>query len=312
MDIVSKEAELEAGKRYKVTVTAQAELDEKDLQIRLAWITPSQKAENYDNALKAAENNDTVVVFAYKQNGSPEDTVEESTLALDAEQEQMILDVAERAHENGNKVVVVLNNDTAVTMENWIDQVDGLLEMYFPGQEGGVATAELLTGAVNPSGKLAYAIPKKDTDTMVTISQEALDAQDQETEGAAYTDEDYEKEIKMGRYSSIEEAKEGMGENRTNHTADYSEGIYTGYRWYDENDIEPQYDFGYGLSYTTFEYSDLTVEESTEGSDTVGYDVTFTVTNTGDTAGTETAQVYLGEAEAVSYTHLTLPTTPYV
>lgn len=83
-------------------------------------------------------------------------------------------------------------------MENWIDQVDGLLEMYFPGQEGGVATAELLTGTVNPSGKLAYAIPKKDTDTMVTISQEALDAQDQETEGAAYTDEDYEKEVKMG------------------------------------------------------------------------------------------------------------------
>lgn len=297
MDIVSNEAELEAGKRYKVTVTAQAELDEKDLQVRFAWITPSQKTENYDNALKAAENNDTVVVFAYKKNEAPADTVEESTLALDAEQEQMILDVAEHAHENGNKVVVVLNNDTAVTMENWIDQVDGLLEMYFPGQEGGVATAELLTGTVNPSGKLAYAIPKKDTDTMVTISQEALDAQDQETEGAAYTDEDYEKEVKMGRYSSIEEAKEAMGENRTNHTADYSEGIYTGYRWYDENDIEPQYDFGYGLSYTTFEYSDLTVEESTEGSDTVGYDVTFTVTNTGDVAGTETAQVYLGEAE---------------
>lgn len=297
MDIVNKEAELEAGKRYKVTVTAQAQLDEKDLQVRLAWITPSQKAENYDNALKAAENNDTVVVFAYKQNGSPADTVEESTLALDAEQEQMILDVAERAHENGNKVVVVLNNDTAVTMENWIDHVDGLLEMYFPGQEGGVATAELLTGAVNPSGKLAYAIPKKDTDTMVTISQEALDAQDQETEGTAYTDEDYQKEVKMGIYSSLEEAKEAKGENRINHTADYSEGIYTGYRWYDENDIEPQYDFGYGLSYTTFEYSDLIVEENTEDNDAIGYDVTFTVTNTGDTAGTETAQVYLGEVE---------------
>ena len=297
MDIVDKEVELEAGKRYKVTVTAKAELDEKDLQVRLAWITPSQKTENYDKALEAAENNDTVVVFAYKHNNSPADTVEESTLALDEEQEQLILDVAERAHANGNKVVVVLNNDTAVTMERWIDQVDGLLEMYYPGQEGGIATAELLTGEVNPSGKLAYAIPKKDTDTMITISQEALDSQDQETAGAAYTDEDYEKEVKMGRYSSIEEAKAEMGETRTNHTADYSEGIYTGYRWYDENDIEPQYDFGYGLSYTTFEYSDMSVEAKTEDSESVGYDVTFTVTNTGSVAGTEIAQVYLGEVE---------------
>lgn len=297
MSIVSNEAELEAGKRYKVTVTAQASLEEKDLQVRLAWITPSQKTTDYENALTAAENNDTVVVFAYKQNGAPADTVEESTLALDAQQEQLILDVAERAHENGNKVVVVLNNDTAVTMGNWIDQVDGLLEMYYPGQEGGIATAKLLTGEVNPSGKLAYAIPKEDTDTMVTISQEALDAQDQETQGAAYTDEDYEKEVKMGRYASLEEAKEAMGEYRTNHTADYSEGIYTGYRWYDENEIEPQYDFGYGLSYTTFEYSDMIVEASTEDTDTVGYDVTFTVTNTGDVAGTEIAQVYLGEVE---------------
>lgn len=297
MSIVPKEVTLEAGKRYKVTVTAEASLEEKDLQVRFAWITPSQKTENYENALKAAETNDTVVVFAYHKGESVADTLEESSCALDAEQEQLILDVAERAHANGNKVVVVLNNDTAVTMENWIDQVDGLLEMYFPGQEGGVATAEILTGEVNPSGKLAYAIPKSDTDTMVTYSQEAFEEQDIEEAGKAYTDEDYQKEIKMGRYDSIESAKEGMGETRTNHTAYYSEGIYTGYRWYDEYDVEPQFDFGYGLSYTTFEYGDLVVEENAAEGETVGYDVTFTVTNTGDTVGTEIAQVYLGEVE---------------
>ncbi len=297
MSIVPKDVTLEAGKRYKITVTAQASLEEKDLQVRFAWITPSQKDANYQNALEVAETNDTVVVFAYHKGESLASTLEESTCALDAEQEQLILDVAQRAHANGNQVVVVLNNDTAVTMENWIDEVDGLLEMYFPGQEGGVATAELLTGEVNPSGKLAYAIPKSDTDTMVTCSQEAFDAQDTEEPGKAYTEEDYEKEMKMGRYDSLEAAQEGMGEARTNHTADYSEGIYTGYRWYDEYGIEPQYDFGYGLSYTTFEYSDLIVEEKALDGESVGYDVTFTVTNTGDVAGTEIAQVYLGEAE---------------
>lgn len=297
MSIVPKSVTLEAGKRYKVTVTAEAALEEKDLQVRFAWITPSQKKANYENALKAAETNDTVVVFAYHKGESVASTLEESTCALDAEQEQLILDVAEKAHSNGNKVVVVLNNDTAVTMENWIDQVDGLLEMYFPGQEGGVATAEILTGEVNPSGKLAYAIPKTDKDTMVTCSQEAFDALNIEEPGKAYSEEDYQKEIKMGRYDSLEAAIEGMGETRTNHTADYAEGIYTGYRWYDEYDIEPQHDFGYGLSYTTFEYSGLTVEENALDGESVGYDVTFTVTNTGDVAGTEIAQVYLGETE---------------
>ena len=92
MSIVPKSVTLEAGKRYKVTVTAEAALEEKDLQVRFAWITPYQKKANYENALKAAETNDTVVVFAYHKGESVASTLEESTCALDAEQEQLILD----------------------------------------------------------------------------------------------------------------------------------------------------------------------------------------------------------------------------
>ncbi len=77
----------------------------------------------------------------------------------------------------------------------------------------------------------------------------------------------------------------------------YSEGIYTGYRWYDKMEVEPQYDFGYGLSYTTFAYGNMTVVEKAEEGEKVGYDVSFTVTNTGDVTGSEVAQVYLGEAQ---------------
>ena len=67
----------------------------------------------------------------------------------------------------------------------------------------------------------------------------------------------------------------------------YSEGIYTGYRWYDKMEVEPQYDFGYGLSYTTFAYGNMTVVEKAEEGEKVGYDVSFTVTNTGDVTGSE-------------------------
>ncbi len=149
------------------------EVDGKDMQVGLAWVTPSQRQANIDNAIAAAENNDTVVIFAYAQVSDPADTREETTLKLDDYQQNMILDVARAAHAKGNKVAVVLNNDSAVVMEDWIDEVDAILEMYYPGQRGGVATAELLTGEVNPSGKLAFTIPKKDTDTIITYSDEA-------------------------------------------------------------------------------------------------------------------------------------------
>lgn len=267
---------LEAGKRYKVVITAANKVSNKDMQVELAWITPSQKKADHDNAIKAAEENDTVVVFAYAKVSDPADTREKTTLKLSADQQNMILEVAEAAHAKGNKVAVVLNNDSAVVMEDWIDEVDAILEMYYPGQRGGVATAKLLTGEVNPSGKLAYTIPKKDTDTIITYSDEAWE-----------------------RFEQLEEGASGGGGmfGAAPNTTYMDEGINTGYRWYDEMGIEPQYDFGYGLSYTTFEYGNMEVSERLKAGESAGYDVSFTVTNTGDVAGSEVAQIYLGEAQ---------------
>ena len=159
----------------KWVLPLQIHWTEKDMQVGLSWVTPSQKQANMDNAVKAAEENDTVVVFAYSEAGNVGSTRETTSLKLNSNQQKMILDVAEAAHKNGNKVVVVLNNSAAVVMEDWIDEADAILEMYYPGQRGGVATANLLTGEVNPSGKLAFTIPKKNTDTLVTYSQEAFD-----------------------------------------------------------------------------------------------------------------------------------------
>ena len=170
-----------------------------------------------------------MVVFAYAKVSDPGMDRQSTSLKLDAAQQEMILKVAEAAHAAGNKVAVVLNNDSAVVMEDWIDSVDAILDMYYPGQRGGVATANLLTGKVNPSGKLAFTIPKKDDETILTVSDEA-----------------------WADWLTVDE-----GGNTTN----FREGILTGYRWYDANGIEPQFDFGYGLSYWNSNQAELTERE---------------------------------------------------
>lgn len=263
-DVASLTVTLAAGQRYRVVITNAQQVANKDMQVQLAWITPSMKADNEARALQAAADCDITVVFAYAKVSDPAQDRQSTTLKMDAAQQEMILKVAEAAHAAGHKVVVVLNNDSAVVMRDWLDEVDAVLQMYYPGQRGGVATANLLTGAVNPSGKLAYTIPKSDEETIITISDEAW--------------------------------ADWLTEDDHGNTSTFREGINTGYRWYDANGIEPEFDFGYGLSYTSFEYSDLTVTPAAAEGETVGYDVTFTVTNTGDVAGSEVAQVYLGEA----------------
>ncbi|SJX71892.1 Beta-glucosidase [Enterococcus faecium] len=303
MSISNNKVTLKKGQRYKIQIHGIAELKEKDLQVKLAWITPSQKKKNYEGALRAAKENKTVVMFAYQEKATLGDSIESSTLALDKDQEDLLIEVAKTAKENNNKVVVVLNNSTPVTMERWIDKVDGLLEMYFPGQEGGTATADLLTGKVNPSGKLAYTIPKKDTDTLLTHSQELWDNNNLKEKGEERDDDYYLAQAKVLGVKTVEEAKEkmaSMGMDGTINTSDYSEGIYTGYRWYDEMNIDPQYEFGFGLSYSKFEYTDLSVKPSSGEGEKVGFDVTFEIKNTGDVTGTEIAQVYLGETNVPS------------
>ena len=88
------------------------------------------------------------------------------------------------AHEAGHKVIVVICNETAVTIQNWVDSADAILMMYHSGQRGGVATANLLSGVVNPSGKLAYVMPKEGNQTVVTYSEEQFNKQEMAVAGA--------------------------------------------------------------------------------------------------------------------------------
>ena len=215
------------------------------VQIRLAWITPQQRQANLAAAAAAARRARTAVVFAYMEGT---EGVDQPTLALPDEQDQLIEAVA-RANP---RTVVVLNSGYPVLMP-WVNEVRAILDMWYPGQEGGRATADLLVGAAVPGGKLPVTFPARESDAPTATSPL--------------------------RYPGV------------NGQEYYSEGIFVGYRWYDQQRIAPLFPFGYGLSYTSFGYR----HAAGAGRPTEGIPrVRFTLTNTGPRTGTEVAQVYVG------------------
>jgi beta-glucosidase len=215
------------------------------VQIRLAWVTPQQRQADLAAAVAAAQQARTAVVFAYMEGT---EGVDQPTLTLPDEQDQLIEAVA-RANP---RTVVVLNSGYPVLMP-WVNDVRAILDMWYPGQEGGQATADLLVGAAAPGGKLPVTFPARESDAPTATSPL--------------------------RYPGV------------NGQEYYSEGIFVGYRWYDQQGITPLYPFGYGLSYTTFGYRHLRV---LGGGEEGIPRVRFTVTNTGSRTGTEVAQVYVG------------------
>ncbi|MGO9477743.1 MAG: glycoside hydrolase family 3 C-terminal domain-containing protein [Limisphaerales bacterium] len=151
------------------------------------------------------------------------------------------------------RTIVVLVSGPAIGLGPWLAEVPAVLQAHYSGMEGGRALARILFGAVNPSGKLAVTYPKQLSDSPA----HALDT-----------------------YPG------------TNGTLFYKEGLLVGYRWFDAKNIEPAFPFGFGLSYTTFEYSNLKL---VPGHDPNGPVVTaeFDLANTGQRAGAEVAQLYI-------------------
>jgi len=189
------------------------------LQIRLAWVTPEWRRAKLDEAVAAAEAARAVVVFGYNE-GS--EGIDRSSIALPGRQDELIQMVTSA----NPRSIVVLNTGDPVCMP-WVDSAAAILEVWYPGQEGGWATADLLLGNANPGGKLPVTFPVSDADTQVAGHPEMYPGVDDE----AY----------------------------------YSEGIFFGYRWYDAQDIKPLFAFGHGLSYTKFKYSRLSVTPAGDG-----------------------------------------------
>jgi beta-glucosidase len=155
--------------------------------------------------------------------------------------------------------IVVMHGGGSMDMQPWANKVGASLQAWFPGQQGGQALAEILFGKVNPSGKLPITIDKKIEDNP--------------------------------SYASYPDPAAYRGDNALTEMT-YSEGLYMGYRGYDKKHAKPLYPFGYGLSYTTFDYSDLKLSTNVMAPGST-VDVTFKVTNTGDKAGFEVAQLYV-------------------
>ena len=165
----------------------------------------------------------------------------------------LLRNVSEIFHDAGKKVVVVLNIGGVWETASWRDYADAILLAWLPGQEGGHAVANILTGKVNPSGKLPDSFPLK--------------------------------------YEDVPSAGSFHGEPAgAPINSFYKEGIYVGYRYYNTFDVPTAYDFGFGLSYTSFEYSDIQLSSKNFKSK---MSVTVTVKNSGKVAGKEVVQLYL-------------------
>lgn len=274
MEICATRVHLNKGQCYPILIYGKALLDLKDLQLRLAWVTPSQAADNRKRAIEAAASAEKTVFFihsgfktAYDQASGGLSFDEGTDLELEKDQRELLLDLADAAHSHGGQLIVAAYNGSAFAMKPWIHAADALLYMWMPGQCGSRALARLLLGLAVPGGKLPQSFPNTNEDTLITDIPE------------------HQKE----RWDGV--AVPGQPVKIT-----ATEGIYTGYRWYDKNGRRPLFEFGYGLSYTTFSYSDLAIR--CHGADII---VDFTVENTGNVTGDEIVQVYLGAGHAPEY-----------
>lgn len=220
-------------------------------------------------AASAARSADVAIVFAYQWESEGFDL---PTLDLAAEQNKLIETVAAA----NPKTIVVLETGSPATMP-WADKVAGIVEAWYPGIRGAEALAEILTGKVNPTGKLAITFPKSDAD--LPHPKLVLPPPESEPNFRAPG-------------ADISNIMSMMAKGFPPFQTYYDEGLKVGYKWYDAEKKAVLFPFGYGLSYTTYAYSKLLVKD---GDPTT---VSFTVRNTGKRAGTEIAEVYASLPEA--------------
>ena len=202
---------------------------------------------------REAQNSDIALVTIGRVSAEAADSPEIGYFTLTNVEKDLIKNVCDEYHALGKKVVVMLNVGSVIETDSWKDLPDAILLCWQAGQQGGDAAVKIVSGAVCPSGKLPVSYPVS--------------------------------------YKDVPSSKEFPGiPQDTPVNAYYSEGIYVGYRYYTTFNVSTSYEFGYGLSYTTFEYSDLKLSSSDfNGKITVSVNVK----NTGPVAGKEVVQLYL-------------------
>jgi len=240
LDNVRRAVSLTKGS-HRIEVSLSPDTSNAPAQIRLNWMTPTARDAAHAAAMSAAKTARVAVVFAWTR-GKP-------VFELPGDQNQLIEQIASV---NPN-TIVVLNTSQPIAMP-WLDHVKAVLEMWWPGDEGGAATAKLLLGQSNPAGHLP-----------VTWARRLED------------------------YAANDPAHPERSARGVDGKTTYSEGVLIGYRWFDAENITPLYPFGFGLSYTRFSYGEPHAVAQADG----GVLVSVSVTNAGAVAGSAVPQVYL-------------------
>ncbi len=209
---------------------------------------------------------DAAIITIGRQAGEGMDRQINGEFNLSKTEQDMIFRVSDAFHAKGKKVIVIINSGSVMETASWRDRVDAILVAWQPGIEGGNSVADILTGKVNPSGKLTMTWPIAATDHPSTAN--------------------FAKEYDMYTYKNMEGWGKGNipGVDFSNHEED----IYVGYRYFDTFKKNVAYPFGFGLSYTTFEMGKPSVKANGKN-----IEVSVTVKNTGKVTGKQVAQVYV-------------------
>ena len=212
------------------------------------------------SAANLAKSADLAIVFAYQWLAEDMDV---PSLSLPNNQDALIEQVAAA----NPHTIVVLETGTAVTMP-WVDKVAGVVEAWYAGSSGHKALANVLVGEVNPAGKLPLSFPKSEADLPHPDAPKIPS----------------ESQVRVGDVAD-NGAPTANASAHAGYAVQYDEGPEVGYKWYEAQNKKPLFPFGFGLSYTTYAYSGLSV-------DSTARTARFTVRNTGKRTGTEIAQVY--------------------
>ena len=225
----------------------------------------SEYAIDHNVISKKATEADVAVIAIGRNAGEGRDRKMEDDFNLSDRERTLIQQVTNAFHAQNKKVIVVLNIGGVMEIASWRDNPDAILLAWQPGLEGGNAIAALLNGKVNPSGKLATTFPIK---------------YDDEPSAKSFPGKEFPEQAATGLF----------GRKSIPAEVTYDEGIYVGYRYFNTFNVKPAYEFGYGLSYTNFAYSNLKLNSKVFNQKIIA---TVNVKNTGSVAGKEVVQLYL-------------------
>lgn len=218
---------------------------------------------------------DIAIITIGRNSGEGSDRLKKDDFDLSDQEQELIQTVSKTFHEAGKKVVVVLNIGGAIETASWKDLPDAILLAWQGGQEGGNAVADILSGKVNPSGKLTMTFPIKLEDHASTANF-PLDKESMSMNAifVSHKPKPVEKQIRNVDYTK------------------YEEGIYVGYRHFDKQNINVSYPFGYGLSYTNFVFENMNI---TVVNDTIH--ISLSVKNAGQVPGKEVVEIYVSKPD---------------